>query len=452
VSRRWGPGALTALLGLSFLVVGPTRLAGQLPARPPNIIFIMADDLGYGDLGAYGQRRIATPRLDQMAREGMRFTQHYAGAPVCAPSRSVLMTGLHTGHTTVRGNFGADGERVPLAAEDVTVAEVLGAAGYATGIIGKWGLGEPGTPGIPTKQGFDFFYGYLNQRHAHSHFPEFLWRDTVQERHGAAGASDSVFSQESFAYEARRFVERNRDRPFFLYLALTLPHAEIRAPAGDVLPYLDRFPAKEATFAGMVTRFDRDVGMLLDLLSELGLEDNTLVIFTSDNGPHAEDGHDPQFFASSGGLRGVKRDLYEGGIRVPMLARWPGVIEAGAESDHLSGFWDFLATAAEIAGVASVPATDGVSYAATLRGEPQAAPSRLYWEFYEGTPAQAVRFGRWKAIRKPMFGGAIELFDLQSDPYETRDVSGDQPEVVARARDAMAAAHLPSPYWSAASN
>lgn len=437
-----------ALRVWAFLLLAAGPLTAQEVIRPPNIVYILADDLGYGDIGAYAQLLIPTPNLDRMAREGMQFTQHYAGAPVCAPSRSVLMTGQHTGHTRVRGNFNGDGERVPLAEEDVTVAEVLRGAGYSTGLIGKWGLGEPGTTGVPNAQGFDYFYGFLNQRNAHSHYPPALWRNDVREvLPENAGGSRGVYAHDRFTDEALEFVDRNADRPFFLYLAYTLPHAEVLAPPDAVAPFRELFPEIEAHFAGMVARLDRDVGRLLERLGELGLDGNTLVLFSSDNGPHAEDGHDPEYFTSGGGLRGVKRDLYEGGIRVPLIAWWPGTVAEGSVSHRPSAFWDFLPTAAELAGVVDLPAIDGVSFAPTLRGERQEDPPYLYWEFYEGTPAQAVRFGRWKAIRRPMHSGAIELYDLEADLYEVNDVAAERPELVRRAAELMEEAHEPAGDW-----
>lgn len=440
--------ACGAALGAILCAAGGGDAAAQAPIRPPNIVLIVADDLGYGDLGAYAQQLIPTPNLDRMAAEGMQFTQHYAGAPVCAPSRSVLLTGRHAGRTTVRGNFGANGERVPLREEDVTVAELLGGAGYATGVVGKWGLGEPGTSGVPGAQGFDHFFGYLNQRRAHSHYPEYLWRGDQREALTEnTGGRRGVYSHDLFTEEALGFIGANAAHPFFLYLAYTLPHAEVRAPDEAVERFLQHFPETEAHFAAMVHRLDRDVGRILDRLRELGIDENTLVLFTSDNGPHAEGGHDPLFFASSGGLRGIKRDLYEGGIRVPMIARWPGTVEAGAVSTRPASFADFLATAAELAGVVALPEHDGMSYAPTLRGERQDDPEYIYWEFHEGAPAQAVWFAGWKAIRTPMHSGAVELYHLPTDAYEVTDRAEAEPEVVERARRLMDQAHEPSPHW-----
>lgn len=460
--------ALPLLMVLSACSAGGSAPVSELRSeRPPNIIFILADDLGYGDLGVYGQEKIRTPRLDRMAREGIRFTDHYTGSPVCAPARSVLMTGLHAGHTTVRGNTSDAGERVALRAEDVTVAELLRGAGYATGAIGKWGLGEPGTTGLPDDQGFNYWFGFLNQRHAHSYHPEYLWRNRERIRlEGNVGDREGQHAHDLFTEEALGFIERHRDRPFFLYLPYTMPHAELIPPLGSMEPYLDAHgrsifpetpfagagtyrpqPMPRAAYAAMVTRLDRDVGLVLDRLRELGLDRNTLVLFSSDNGPHSAGGNDPTFFRSSGPLRGRKRDLYEGGIRVPMIAWWPGTVEPGRISDHPSTHWDFLPTAAELAGTAAPPRGDGLSYLPTLLGRDQPAAPHLYWEFYEGVPAQAVRMGRWKALRQPAFTGAIELYDLERDLGEQRDVAARHPELVTRIRAIMEREHVPSPYW-----
>lgn len=436
---------------LGWLVGGVAAQAAPRASRP-NIIYILADDQGYGDIGSYGQIKIKTPVVDEMAREGLRFTQFYAGSAVCAPSRSAFMTGQHTGHTTVRGNFGKmpDGTsvRVPLRAEDVTVAEMLHSAGYATGIIGKWGLGEPGTTGVPNAQGFDYFFGYLNQRDAHYYFPEYLWRN--QEKvvlEGNQNGGRGQYSHDLFTKEALSFVERNRDRPFFLYLAYTIPHADMEVPSDSILSrFQGLYPAKEAIFAAMETRLDRDVGRILDQLKTLGLDNNTLVIYSSDNGPHQEDGHDPYFFNSNGGLRGIKRDLTEGGIRVPMIARWPGRVRPGSVTDQPFAMWDFMATAAEISGVTAPSSTDGISFLPTLLGRSQSVHKFFYWEFYEGGAKQAVRLGRWKGIRKPMLTGQIELYDLETDLREQNDVVKAHPDIERQIQAIMEKEHVPSPF------
>jgi uncharacterized sulfatase len=460
-----------ALLGVACLNALVAPAGAESPARKPNVVFVLADDLGYGDLGCYGQKVIQTPNLDRMAAEGMRFTDFYAGATVCAPSRCVLMTGRHTGRCTVRGN--ADPQRQSLTDADVTVAEVFRDAGYATALIGKWGLGEEETPGLPNDQGFDYFFGYLNQGHAHNYYPEFLWRnnDRVKlrnvlrrdgkpyEERGAGVSIQKVdYSHDLFAAEALKYVEENQDRPFFLYLALTIPHANNEATRlvgdGQEVPdygiYADRdWPNPDKGQAAMITRMDADVGRLFTRLKKLGIDDDTLVIFSSDNGHHDEGGHDVDRFDPNGPLRGMKRDLYEGGIRVPTIARWPGKIAPGTVSDHVGYFGDFLATAADLAGVTPPEGIDSISFLPTLLGRKhqQKQHEYLYWEFYERGSKQAVRMGKWKAVRQPMLTGPIELYDLSSDLAEQRDVAGDHPEVVARMKAIMGEAHVPSPRW-----
>jgi len=439
------------------------RLAGKSSVNRPNIIFILADDLGYGDLGCYGQERIKTPSLDRMAEEGMRFTQHYAGSTVCAPSRCVLMTGLHTGHCLVRGNA-----RVPLRPSDVTVAKLMKRAGYATGIIGKWGLGEAGSTGIPNKQGFDYWFGYLNQRHAHNYYPKYLWRneEKVQLKNevksanppGGVATKRVEYSHDLFAKEALAFVERKKDRPFFLYLAFTIPHAnnEARQKGMEVPslePYTDRdWPEPQKGHAAMITRMDGDIGKLFAKLKELGIDEHTLVMFSSDNGPHREGGNNPDFNDSNGPLRGIKRDLYEGGIRVPTLARWPGRIKPGSVTDHISGFWDFLPTCAELAGFRTPKAIDGLSMVPTLLGKRgrQKKHKFIYWEFHEQGKKQAVRMGDWKGVRlnvarKP--NGPIELYNMKTDIGEKHNIADQYPEIVAKIAKYMKTAHTPSKNW-----
>jgi arylsulfatase A-like enzyme len=442
-----------------------SRAEAQEPAGKPNIIFILADDLGYGDLGCYGQKQIQTPHLDRLAAAGMRFTDHYAGDTVCAPSRCSLMTGLHTGHTYVRGNHEVQPMgQLPLPADTVTLPKVLQKAGYTTALIGKWGLGGPGSTGTPNKQGFDYFFGYLCQRHAHNYYPEFLFRNDQRvplknkvpggRLDGAGVATEKVeYSADLIEQEALQFVERNRKGPFFLYLALTLPHANNEGGTNgmevpDYGPYGDKdWPQPEKGRAAMITRLDRGVGRLLQRLKDLGLDRNTIVFFTSDNGPHREGGSNPEFFHSSGPLRGVKRDLYEGGIRVPLIARWPGRIEAGAATDLASAFWDFLPTLAELAGVPCPANTDGISLLPTLLGrpEPQRKHEFLYWEFHEGGSIQAVRMGRWKAVRP--FGKPLELYDLQTDLSETHNVAGNHPDLVAQIEKYLTTARTESRFW-----
>jgi arylsulfatase A-like enzyme len=431
MSRR---EAVRNLAGAAAAIALPSATRAAAPRRKPNILFVLADDLGYGDLGCYGQERIQTPHIDRLAAEGVRFTDCYAGSTVCAPSRCALMTGLHTGHCRVRGNA-----RVPLLPEDVTVAEVLKGAGYATGIVGKWGLGEPDTTGIPTRQGFDYWFGYLNQGHAHTYYPDYLWRN--EERvpiPGNEGGGKGEYSHDLFTQEALDFIHRQAGGPFFLYLAYTIPHAnnELGAQTGNGMevpsdiPYSDQpWPQPQRNHAAMITRMDRDIGSVMRLLKEVDVDRDTVVLFTSDNGPHKEGGGDPAFFRSSGPLRGYKRDLYEGGIRVPMIVRWPGLIGPGRASDQVWSFWDLLPTAASIAGVKPPAGLDGISMLPALLGRKQRQPEYLYWEFHERGFEQAVRMGQWKAvrhgIRKP-----TELYDLANDLAETADIAASHPEVI----------------------
>jgi len=427
----------------------------------PNIIFIHADDLGYGDLSCYGQRKFKTPNIDRLAAEGMRFTQYYAGSTVCAPSRSALITGQHTGHTRIRGNA-----RHPLLPEDVTVAEVLKSTpsgGYKTALIGKWGLGEAETTGIPNRQGFDYFYGYLNQRHAHNYYPTFLWRNEEQvklrnvvpdeDKEGAGNSTNRVdYSHDLMAEESLKFVERHSDGPFFLYLAFTIPHANNEAKnRGMEVPDLGEFankdwPDQEKAKAAMITRMDRDIGRLMASLKKLGIDGNTIVFFTSDNGTHREGGADPDFFDSNGPLRGIKRDLYEGGIRAPMIARWPKRIKAGAKSDQVWAHWDFLPTAAEIAGVKPPANVDGISMLNALLGKKQRNHEFLYWEFHERGFAQAARMGNWKAVRKAP-DSPLELYDLKNDLGEQNNVAIKHPEVVRKIEDYLKTARTESELW-----
>jgi len=435
--RTLAAAAIGGAAGLSARRADAADDSAAGPSRRPNIIFILADDLGYGDLGCYGQEVIQTPNLDRMAAEGLRFTDCYAGSTVCAPSRCALMTGLHTGHCHVRGNA-----LVPLRPEDLTVAEVLKQAGYATGIFGKWGLGEPGTTGLPNRKGFDEWFGYLNQGHAHNYYPEYLWRNEQKVFLEAnKGGARVDYSHDLFSAEALDFVRRHRDHPFFLYLAYTIPHAnnEYGRETGngmDVptdMPYSDRpWPQPQKNHAAMISRLDDHCGQLLRLLADLALDDNTIVFFTSDNGPHKEGGADPAFFRSSGPLRGFKRDLYEGGIRVPMIVRWPGTVRAGTQSAYPWAFSDFLPTAAALAGVSAPEGLDGVSVLPAILGREQQDQRYLYWEFHERGFDQALRLGQWKAVRHGT-QEPVELYDLSADLGEQHDVAPQHPDVVARA-------------------
>lgn len=418
----------------------------------PNIIFIMADDLGYGDLGSYGQKFIKTPHLDRMAREGIRFTQFYAASPVCAPSRASFMTGQHQGHAYIRGNMSLKKERVPFRSRDVTVAEVLKGAGYRTGVIGKWGLGEPNTTGIPNRKGFDYWFGYLNQAHAHNYYPDYLWRN--EER---INIRKGTYSHDLFTAEAQEFIRRERDGPFFLYLAYTIPHAnnELGRETGNGMevpddePYSnEKWSQQQKNYAAMVTRMDADIGKILALLKDLNLDQNTLVLFTSDNGPQGVDegGYDLTLFASNGPLRGRKRDLYEGGIRVPMIARWPAKIMAGQVSNHLWTQWDFLPTAAAIGGLKPPTGINGIAMLPALTGGKQPNHKHLYFEFHEPGFAQAVRMGRWKAVRRGA-NGPVELYDLHTDIGETRDLGGENPKLVSQMIEIMKRERVESEHW-----
>lgn len=438
--------------------------------QKPNIIYIMADDLGYGDLGCYGQKEIKTPHIDNLAEEGIRFTRHYAGSTVCAPSRCSLMTGLHTGHTVVRGNkFTPPMGQFPLPDSALTVAKILKNAGYKTALIGKWGLGGPESTGQPLNQGFDYFFGYLCQGHAHNYYPEFLFRNrervplknVLPEPKNPNGSGVAIrkveYSHDLFAGEALKYIREHKNDRFFLYLALTIPHANDEAhDKGMEVPdygiYSEKkWPEPEKGLAAMITRMDRDVGRLMELLKETGIDDKTLVIFTSDNGPHAEGGNDPDFFDSNGILRGIKRDLYEGGIRVPLIARWPGKIAPGTQTDHISAFWDFMPTVCELTGEKIPENIDGISYLPVLLGKKQAEHPYMYWEFHEQNGKQAVLLGRnWKGIRLNVFQnphGPVALYNLYADPGELHDISARNKDIVAAIEKLMTAEHVEDPEW-----
>jgi arylsulfatase len=428
-------------------------------ASRPNVVFLLADDLGYADLGCYGQKRIRTPNIDRLAAQGMRFTHAYSGNPVCAPSRCTLMTGYHTGHAQVRSNkqVGGDegwvlgattGGQWPLAEGTFTVGHLFQKAGYATGAFGKWGLGRVGTTGDPQKQGFDHFFGYICQRQAHTYYPNHLWRDgQVQWIEENKDGAENIYSHDLIAEEALKFIRSNRDRPFFCYVPFTIPHVALQVPEDSLAEYKDQWPDPpydgkrgyvphehpRACYAGMVTRLDREVGRIMALLKELRLDENTLVIFASDNGPTNAGGSESAFFQNAGPLRGLKGSVWEGGIRVSFIARWPGRIRPGSESDHVCAFWDFLPTCAELLGGQPPAGIDGISILPTLLGRPgqQKKHEYLYWELNN---QQAVRLGDWKALRlKP--NQAIQLFNLKTDIGEQNDVAGEHPDLIARIED-----------------
>ena len=466
---------LTPLLALSAALLSP-RAEPAPSAPPPNLVLILADDLGYGDLGCFGQSRFKTPHVDSLARDGLRFTRMYAGSTVCAPSRSVLMTGLHTGHTRVRGNAGkGDRDAQCLRPEDPTLAEVLHHAGYATALVGKWGLGREDGPGLPTRKGFDHFYGYLDQTHAHNPYPPFLVRGEKREalrnlpapgvpaEVWATGAGWSTnrldYAPDLLARDALAWVDKQGERPFFLFWSLITPHANNEATRatgnGQEIPdegdFRDRdWPSADRGFAATVARLDADVGRLLALLDRKGLATNTLVVFTSDNGPHQEGGNRPDFFDANGPLNGLKRSLTDGGIRVPALARWPGKIAAGRDCATPVWFADLLPTFADLAG-ATLPSLplDGRSLRPEILGsEAPAAPRTFHWEFHEGGFSQAVLMdGRWKAIRLKRLDAPITLFDLATDVGESIDLATARPDLVARARDAFTTLRADSPDW-----
>jgi arylsulfatase A-like enzyme len=415
--------------------VTASTLTAQVSSAKPNILFILADDLGYGDLGCYGQELISTPSLDKLAREGLKFTQFYCGSTVCAPSRCVLMTGKHTGQARIRGNA-----RVDLLPEDVTVAEVLKNAGYRTGLVGKWGLGTAGRSGVPNRQGFDEFYGLLDQKHAHTQYPTQVWNNEDEAfLDGNFGPLRKDFTQEVFTNKAISFIEKNRAAPFFLYLSYTTPHAnnELTRQTGNGMeipsdaPYSEKdWPQPDRNFAATVHRLDRDVGRVLAKIRDLDLERNTLVMFASDNGPHREGGNNPELFDSNGPLRGIKRDLYEGGIRTPFLVRWPGVVQQGSVTEEIGAFEDILPTLAETAGVRNPSGVTGISLLPVLQGKAALPRKYLYWEFHERGFSQAVRLGKWKGVRRQGRKSPVELYDLSTDVGETKDIAARHPDIV----------------------
>ncbi len=436
-----------------FLASAAGLASAGAQTKRPNIVLILADDLGYGDLGCYGQQRILTPNIDRLAAEGTRFTQAYAGSTVCAPSRCALMTGLHTGHCRTRGNVFPD---LPLRPRDLTVSEVLQKAGYRNGLFGKWPLGGIGTDGYPLRKGFEEWFGFFSQTHAHNYYPEHLLHNNREYLlKGNMGTRRTEYAHDLIHQFGMDFLAKKDARPFFLHLAYTIPHAnnEMGRDTGngmevpDDSPYSNRdWPQPERNMAAMITRLDRSVGEVMAALKASGRDRDTLVILTSDNGPHKEGGHDPAFFGSAGPLRGIKRDLYEGGIRVPYVARWPGSIPAGRESTHVTAFWDFLPTCAALAGAPAPAGIDGISMLPALVGQKQKSHDYLYWEFHERGFHQAVRMGDWKAVR---FGRSrpVELFNLQSDLSERNNVAAANPDVVRRIEQILATARTDSPEW-----
>ncbi|MEY4385119.1 MAG: hypothetical protein RLY20_402 [Verrucomicrobiota bacterium] len=426
------------------------------PASKPNIIFILSDDVAQGDLGCYGQKLIQTPNLDRMAHEGLRTTQAYCGTTVCAPSRTSLLTGLHMGHAPIRANREIQPEgQMPLPAGTFTVAQLLKRAGYSTACIGKWGMGMFDTTGSPLKVGFDHFYGYNCQRKAHSYFPKYLYNDDQRfdlpgnDGNTKVTGTGAIYSQDLIANETLKFVRENKDRPFFLYYAVTLPHGAFQI--NDQGIYKDKpWTEEQKNYAAMVTRLDTDVGRLLDLLKELGIDERTLVIFAGDNGSSFEPDSPlgKLFQQAANGLRGYKRELYEGGLRNAGLIRWPGVVPAGRVSDEPWAFWDFLPTCAELSG-AKLPdgvRPDGLSLVSFFKGGHAPQREYFYWELHEGAALQAVRWGDWKAVRNGP-SRPVEIYDLKTDPSESKNLAGQRPELVAKAESLMKAAHVDDPNW-----
>lgn len=470
--------SLLILLFVSLLLVVGTKEKAK-----PNIIYILADDLGYNELGSYGQKIIRTPNLDRLAGEGMRFTQHYSGSPVCAPSRGALLTGKNTGTAFIRDNFEMGGwgpnepeGQLPLKGSEVTIAEMLKPLGYATGFIGKWGLGGPESEGHPNNQGFDQFYGYLCQRVAHNYYPTHLWQngspDSLEGNHYFASHQkiDAPLESEEAYYDqfsgdhyapdkmlesALVFLDQNQKNPFFLVFATPVPHLALQVPAesleeyphsldsepflgGSYLPH----PRPHAAYAAMITRMDRDIGTLLTRLKELGLEENTIVMFSSDNGTTYSKGVDASYFNSVGDLRGLKGSVFEGGIKVPFIVKWPGKVQSGSTSDHISAFWDLMPTLADITGAQLPSELEGTSFLETLNGKAsKQSPSKpLYWEYHAFGGMQAVRMGDWKGVRleiRKQDDAPVQLFNLVSDPNETTDVASANPGIVAQIRAIM---------------
>jgi len=431
----------------------------------PNVIYIMADDLGIGDLGCYGQTKIKTPAIDRLAENGMRFTQHYAGSTVSAPSRCSLMTGKHTGNAYIRGNKdakSADGDTYdyPLAKDETTVADIFKKRDYATACIGKWGMGGPESEGHPNKHGFDYFFGYLGQLHAHSYYPPFLWENDIK-----IILNKEVYSHDLVMEKALDFVDKNSENPFFIYLTPTIPHAELIVPEGELGIYEDKFcetpyvgnhycsqPKPRATYAAMVSRLDKDVQRIMDLLEKKGIADNTIIIFTSDNGVHAEGGHDPDFFGSNGPFRGIKRDLYDGGIRTPFVVHWPAKIKKGTVSYHPSSFWDFMPTVCDLIGIQQPKNTDGISYLPELTGKgKQKQHEYLYWEFHESGGKRAILKDNWKLIELFVNNPekrSFELYNLSSDPGEIANVAQQYPDKAASLKTLLTKARSKNAVWN----
>lgn len=491
------------LFWIAAILVSCNKSEDKPVPTKPNIIYFLADDLGYGEVGVYGQKIIKTPNMDALANNGMLFTQHYSGAPVCAPARYMLLTGLHSGQAFIRGNDEwkergdvwdyelasnnpeFEGQR-PIPESTITIGHKLKEAGYTTGLFGKWGLGAPNTEGVPNKQGFDYFFGYNCQRQAHNLYPPHLWEneqkvnlnnELVAPRTKLDSLSDpynedsyAKFNQKDYAPKiihdkAIEFINKNKEEPFFLYYASPLPHLPLQVPHEDLKVYTDIFGEEEpylgnrgyfpnrnprATYAAMITYLDQQLGDLVALLKELDLYENTIIILSSDNGPTYTGGVDFEYFESSkpfqNGYGRTKGYVYEGGIRVPMIASWPGQIEAGSTSDHISSFYDVMPTLCDIGNIDSPENIDGISFAPELLGNKQTKHEFLYWEFPSYKGQQAVRMGKWKGVRKNIFDGNldIELYDLENDLAENNDLATQYPEIVKKIEEIMKQEHIPS--------
>ncbi|MEC7063929.1 MAG: arylsulfatase [Bacteroidota bacterium] len=415
----------------------------------PNVIYILADDLGYADVGYNGQKLIETPELDFLAKNGMQFTNHYCGNAVCAPSRASLLMGKHPGHSYIRANSpGYPNGQTPIPAGSETLGTLMQRAGYTTACIGKWGLGGFHNSGNPNKQGFDYFFGYTDQRKAHNYYPQYLWENGTKKYLDNNNGKQNEYSHDLFTEKAISFIKKNENNPFFLYLAYTIPHLRLQVP--DLAQYENKkWPLNMKIQAAMISRMSRDIGVIVDLIKKLGLEKNTLIMFNSDNGAHGKAGT-LDFFKPSGNLKGIKRTMYEGGLRSPMVAYWPGKINAGTKNDHLSAFWDMLPTFSELTGEPIVGNSDGISMLPTLLGKNlfQKKHEYLYWELYEGRPNSAVRYGKWKGVvRDRREGNEILLFNLEIDESEINNVAKQNPEIVLEIQSIMEKSHEKNPFW-----
>lgn len=462
------------VLGISCKEQKKEAAVKQKTSNTPNIIYILADDLGYGDLSSYGQEKFKTPNIDRLASQGMLFTQHYSGSTVCAPSRSALMTGMHTGHTVVRGNKEVRPEgQHPIPDNTYTIAEAMQKAGYVTGAFGKWGLGFPGSEGDPTSQGFDTFFGYNCQRFGHHYYPRHLWsnRDSIVLNENA-GTKKGLYAPNLIHEKTLAFIATNKDKPFFLYVPSVIPHAELAAPEEVLKKYRGKYPPEKeyegeddgpnyrngpyesqkethAAFVAMIDILDTQVGEIMNKVTELGIADHTIIIFTSDNGPHSEGGADPEYFNSNGPLKGTKRDLYEGGVRVPMIVRWPEKISAGSKTDHVSAFWDVFPTFIDIVNTEQPEDLDGISFLPTLldKEDNQKQHEYLYWEFHEKGGRQAIRKGNWKAVRYNVLKdpeALIELYNLSEDIGEANNIAAEHPAIILEMEKIFKEARTPS--------